>query len=75
MKSRVDPEATEAQIEHATDLGNRPILIGKDRRANWITSHVVKRNGDDPYTIRRVDQEVGNSGYRRLTLKMIKKAV
>ena len=69
MKTKAVAGTSDAEMQVSTDLGTRPILIGKDRRAKWVMAHVVKRKGDDPYTIKRIGQEVGNSGYARITFK------
>ena len=41
-------------------MWKRPILVSRDRRSKWLCAHVVRRKGDDPYTIKRISQEVGN---------------
>ena len=69
MKTKAATGSSDAEMQNTTDSGNRPIIIGKDRRATWVTAHVAKRKGDDPCTIKRIGQEFGNSGYARLTLK------
>ena len=51
--------AASSSTEYVADVGDIPILVGKDRIAKWIIARVVKRKGDDPYTVKRVSIEVG----------------
>ena len=55
--------------EDIEQLDTKPILVSKDRASKWVSAHVVRRKGDDPFTIKRISQDVGNAGYARLTLK------
>ena len=67
LKTKGESGETSKTSGGCTDLGDRPIIVGKDRRARWVTAHVVKRKGDDPYTIKKVGEEVGLAGYACLT--------
>ena len=73
MTSRKDEKGTtaeDADMENPeTRRQDKPILVCRDSYTKWITAIPVKRKGDDEYTVKELQKELDNSGYKRLILK------
>ena len=47
----------------------QPILIMKDRKSKTITAHVVEHKGANENAIKRLGQDIGLLGYKKIILK------
>ena len=47
----------------------QPIIVLKDRRSGTIKAHMVEEKGVNAYAIKRVGQDLGLLGYKRIILK------
>ena len=70
-----DQEIPTISIDYAfmnskeADEASQPIIVLKDRRSGTIKAHLVEEKGVNAYAIKRIGQDIGLLGYKRIILK------
>ena len=47
----------------------QPMIVIKDRRSGTIRAHLVEEKGANSYAIKRVGQDIGLLGYKKIIMK------